>query len=453
VFSLGLAMAPGMGNFRWSFRWLPLFFLSFALLAAHLLHALRQAEAETTENSWPSRLLSSAGLWTMLFVLVVGGVACYRKVDPSWRTISLMLAFTIICLTWGIVELATRPVTRWRAWVPVAVVLVTSTLSYAGARRHLEYAQWNWKALKAAIEHHPYSRDVRYLSFHTQDELFHPTAIHSALPQYLFPGNMPMLLGVEFINGYSTTYLRGQSVLFGMNHIGVLSGYSLAGMTPQVLLERESAPGGLLELLGVDGVVLTDAWSWFEPKLVANGWRLEKTFGKSRVYHRYTTSARHARVLERAMVTGDRTSALEQLQARKEVNDPWCLLTGCGETKPCVTEFAPATIHPRTLNRGSVTVEVNNPDPVHEALIVFPRPWYPGYQATLNGEPLRVEQLTLLLPAVRVPPGAHGVLCLYYLPTALRYGCYVAAASLAAIAMLLASMLLRGRFRRFGWSS
>ena len=68
------------------------------------------------------------------------------------------------------------------------------------------------------------------------------------------------------------------------------------------------------------------------------------------------------------------------------------------------------------------------------ALIVFRRPWLPGWRATLNGKPLEVIRADAVMPAVEIPNGAQGKLELVYRPASLIIGGWVALASLFVIA-------------------
>lgn len=66
--------------------------------------------------------------------------------------------------------------------------------------------------------------------------------------------------------------------------------------------------------------------------------------------------------------------------------------------------------------------------PVDEDVdIIFARPWYPGYRATLDGRPLPLTPYRRFLPEVTLPKGATGRLVVEYRPAGLDTGLKIAA--------------------------
>jgi hypothetical protein len=433
---LGMALTPGLGNFRYSFRWLPLFFLGSTLLAAHLLHALQQADSTHPCRHWLSRLPRNAGVWALTLVGVVGGLALgFHRTLHGSHPLLHFLVLAGLCSLWAALGGPTRPMFL-RAWLPVAVVVCSSLLAYARSRPHLEYQQWPWAELKQAFQQRSFSDDVRYLSCHNFWENYENSADpNKTIRKYVLPGNMPMFLGVEFVNGYTANFPRGTCEVLGLNHIGSLSGCSAAGMTPPVLLERESQPGGLLATLGVDGLVLPSELAPYGDVLRRNGWHLEAASERAFVYHRNERTRRTAQVVMRALVTGDRDDVVRSMRGRTAASEPWYLLTA-GDATGEVVEFGQAVLWGGKSERNSAEVEVANSDPEREALVVFQRCWVPGYRASLNGSPLAVEQFNLLMPAVRLPPGSEGTLELRYLPKPLVAGCWLAGGGLVLTVLL-----------------
>ncbi|HEY52368.1 MAG TPA: YfhO family protein [Caldilineae bacterium] len=67
--------------------------------------------------------------------------------------------------------------------------------------------------------------------------------------------------------------------------------------------------------------------------------------------------------------------------------------------------------------------------------------WYPGWQATLDGQPVPIQRADLLLSAIAAPAGQHTVL-MAFRPRSLRLG---AGISLAVLGLLLLAWFWRGR--------
>jgi uncharacterized membrane protein YfhO len=76
-------------------------------------------------------------------------------------------------------------------------------------------------------------------------------------------------------------------------------------------------------------------------------------------------------------------------------------------------------------------------------LVVFPRPWYAGWQATLDGRPLATTAHKNVAIAAAVPPHAAGRLAIAYRPAGFTLGLPIAIA--AALLTLLAAAAARRR--------
>lgn len=85
---------------------------------------------------------------------------------------------------------------------------------------------------------------------------------------------------------------------------------------------------------------------------------------------------------------------------------------------------------------GSAGIELERPDFAQvavraeaESVLVLSDSWYPGWVATLDGEPVPIERANLLFRAVRVPAGEH-VVEFRYEPQSVSTGALVSAGSL-----------------------
>src|SRR5262249_24861022 len=166
LLSLALAVAPGFGNFRWSFRWLPFFFLTLGLVAAHALAELRaRREGAAAPN---------LGVWSTFLVALVWARASLLGTDPTSHTFLTGIFLTGLSLLWAIDE-GRRPATaRVRTWVPCAVVLAVGWFSYANVFRFLEVPGWAFG--ESFRQTGPFDPARRYLSVHTRSDMIRADA-------------------------------------------------------------------------------------------------------------------------------------------------------------------------------------------------------------------------------------------------------------------------------------
>jgi hypothetical protein len=80
-----------------------------------------------------------------------------------------------------------------------------------------------------------------------------------------------------------------------------------------------------------------------------------------------------------------------------------------------------------------------------EALAVFVEQYHPGWRATVDGQPARIEQANLVMRALRLAPGAHDITLVYHAP-GLWLGLAITLLSLAgSLGMVAAARLKRRR--------
>ncbi|HMJ06126.1 MAG TPA: hypothetical protein VK474_07700, partial [Chthoniobacterales bacterium] len=102
-------------------------------------------------------------------------------------------------------------------------------------------------------------------------------------------------------------------------------------------------------------------------------------------------------------------------------------------------KFALASIARMEDSRNRAEAEVSVPAGGRPALVSFTRPYFRGYQATVNGRALPVISWLGLVPAVELPAGTNGRLVLVYRPWWLTIGTAVALASGAICILCLAA--------------
>jgi hypothetical protein len=309
---------------------------------------------------------------------------------------------------------------------------------HAWAERHLEIPTWD--LAETINEPESLDRSFRYLSVYSWSDLFEAK---EGQGEAFLPGNGSMYAGVEMINGYSPMHPFGLTQLFEFGTHGFLDGPSGQGVPA-----RDAGPQGLLQLFGVDGLIVSDRLRSFWPKLESAGWVPAALVAQGRVFHRAGSASPRIRSLEQIKTTGERDRVLEALDHRGDGPVPLVLLEAGGPSQPETRTFAPALIELVGKTRRQVEVEVKSLTPEGESLVVFARPWYPGYRASFNGEPVTISLLNLALPAVKLPPGAEGRLVLEYWPDSLARGLRLAGATGAVVLVVLLMALGRWLFQR-----
>jgi hypothetical protein len=436
VLVLALAMLPSPGNFRWSFRWLPMFALLLSLVGAHCFARWRAA---------PMAGRMQVGAWAAVLVVL--------SWFASGATASLALmhgaALVGVCVLWAGIERRSSLDSLLRQWMPSVVVLTSCWLGLAIVEPYLEVPHWNERAADRPSVLDP---SVRYLSVHDWHDLFDhdPTRAQHALTARdtsLWTGNYSLYPGVEFINGYSPMHPRGLTALFSFRAHGYLGWPLSTNDQPDEDLESalrlivaEAGQGDLLDVMGVDGLVISTRHHALLPALLARGWRQDATLDGCVVLHRINANRQSVRSLHVALRTAYWEQARELIRDRKLLDTGWILFeqtpTSAPDESTPMLEFATAKVDVRSESRNAMTVSVTNDDAEREALIVFARPWYPGYRATFNGRPIAVDQLNLIMPAVRLPRGESGTVVLEYCPDSLVRGCTLACVTVAIMLLV-----------------
>jgi hypothetical protein len=208
-----------------------------------------------------------------------------------------------------------------------------------------------------------------------------------------------MWAGLRFVNGYSPIRPAGVAREFASAIHGEVDP-NLA----EWLLQRQANEDGLLQRIGIDGVVVAKEFN-FAPQ-PAGEWQLVAENDEGRVFHRQGKPM----VVVRSVNFFGKNSI--------------------------------ARISDIAAGRNCVSVSVDVPAEERAALIAFSRPFFPGYRARINNSKLAVFSERNLIPLVEVPPGTQGRLTLYYQPNWLIYGGAIAIAS-AIIWIVCALLALR----------
>jgi hypothetical protein len=391
---LVLMLLPSAGPFRWSFRWLPLFHLTLALLSAVALqkHAARFALGLIAVTAVATMLFDREPQATLLHAAILGA----------------------LCVIWLFFD---HPV------MPSAITAAMILLTFATFSKRGEVPVWRYD--EALLEPGVLDPRRRYLAMYEFGQTLDTDAhgrFTRGLAAELRPGNMPMLAGVRFINGYSPLGMAAMRNLFDVEVHGPMH-----AERAEIFLRYESGPHELLHQLGVDGLVVPEDLARKHAQVLAgHGWRPAARAAGALILHRerIVSPVYRAAVARRI---GNEQQAYAAIFNRNTPQLPVVLFTK-GDGRPERYWHRDLRIAEEHRNFTRVVFEDKGP----KSLLVFRRAWLPGWRATVDGEPVPVLRANMVMPAVEVPPDAFEVR-LYYRPTSLMVGLAIAGVSLLAL--------------------
>jgi hypothetical protein len=388
-----LMLLPSAGPFRWSFRWLPLFHLLLALLGAVAL---------------PRR----AGKFALALIALTALAALAFDREPQ-ATLLHAAIVGALCVVWLFVE---------HELMPAAITAAMILLTFATFSKRGEVPVWRYEeALRAPGVLDPARRYLAMYDFDATvaaDAYGRPT--RGVLAE-LRPGNIPMLAGVEFINGYSPLGLAALRNVFDVDVHGPMN-----AERAEVFLRYESGNNELLHQLGVDGLIVPEAMARKHAVVLArNGWKPAARLANALVLHRERI---HSPVFKAAVAVkiDNEQQAYAAIFNRKTPQLPVVLYTSGGG----VHHYAQRDLLRVEEGRNHTYVRFEDKGPA--TLLVFRRPWLPGWRATVDGKPVPVLRANMIMPAVEVPPDGFEVR-LDYRPASLVVGLAIAALSLVVL--------------------
>ncbi|MEO8382554.1 MAG: hypothetical protein ABI779_23035 [Acidobacteriota bacterium] len=405
---LVLVLLPAAGPFRWSFRWLPLFHLTLALLGAV---AIGEARRRVTTCAFALLAVTMVASWAW---------------DQEWRA-SLASAATLatLCAVWAVAEKRAGRIAEALPAVITGGMIVMTFLTFAGQAGEVPA----WSEDESLLAPAPFDPARRYLALYEIGAVVETSPDHRnvrGVNVALRPGNIPMYAGLDFINGYSPLGLAALKNVFHFDAHGPLE----SGEEARRILRDETGPLQLLEQLGVNGLVAREGMAReYAPLLAARGWRPVARIAECIVLHRGEAAAEPLFAPALAVKTGDAREAYAAIFGRKTATLPVVLYTP-GPKR--IERYGPRNIDRIEVSRNGTAFVVRGTGP--KALIVFRRPWIPGLQATVGGEPVPVLRASMILPAIEIPPNAEGQVRLAYRPRSLVVGTWLAIAALAVIA-------------------
>jgi hypothetical protein len=419
--TLLLSMLPSVGAIRCSFRWLPLVHLALAIAGALGLQALQAGAPRVNVGVLASLAFAAAGAMILLL-------------DRDKSVVSVALITLLVLLGWSLVEAWRKALAPW-----CAVVAALATLFVPLPFRQTDPFP-DWVLDNSLDRAQPFDPSRLYLSLYRFDDLLQPSRLRgplAAASQPLFrPSNTPMHAGLHFINGYSSMESGG---------LGFLLGFSTHGQVENrlavTLLKFESGPGALLDHLAVDGLLVDQALLDDAHVRELPGWTIAARNGRDVVLHRVDRVGNPVCLIPASVRAASDLDALVGIRSRRTLTMPFILTTGVHDAvvrRHCTD----ALLRNARVSRLSTSVDLDATRCQSETAVIFSRPWFPGFKATIDGKPLPVFKADMAMPAVIVGAGSKGRLVLRYWPSSLTEGIVISSLT------LLAGILVLRRRRR-----
>lgn len=398
-----IATLPSASVFRWSFRWLPLLHLVLAIIAAEMWQAI-DAPANGDALANPAAPQSHWLRWRHAGGLVAVAVGLGYLAACGWSLPQFdlhMLDLAVIAAAWAALGLAATlrsdmpMLAGIQPWLPAGVVAAAVVSLFLRVPPNLAVPVFPFDESFLAAA--PLDRDRLHMSLYLEEDLPTSRLPPGSLGQALRPGNSAMLAGVRMINGYSPIHPRG---------IGTMLPFETHGqMFPEAVrwvFAEGAGPNDALATIGVDALVVSKHAARLG-SLPDAEWEQVWSGEEADVYHRRGISGRSA-----AIVTSD--ASAEQVPRRT----------------PLVID-------------GRHRAEIDLLAADAPRLVVFPRPWYAGWRATLDGNQLPTTAYENVAIAVTTPSGATGRLAIAYRPEPFTVGMPIALATMAATLLVAVS--------------
>jgi hypothetical protein len=425
-----LATSPALATMRFSFRWLPLWHLVLALIG------MQAWSRERTSSRWPAlaALVITTFVWLRALAL---------DLDPSATSFRLGAWLSALCIAW--VVIARFEPARARGAAMLGFVLGSLLLTYRHLPPNSEVIRWAIGERPQAPE--PLERRRRYLS----TWLWHDIMLPGEGPAYgagwlmdtggLLPSYASLLNRVEVLQGYSPVGELALTRIFQFN----IHGEQLLD-APMRLLSDAGRNDGVLQLAAVDGLLVPPRYQNELATLEAHGWHRAGEVPRAVVMHRSGAPSPRVRSIAEATLVPSLHQVIERI-ARRDLAAPVpSLLLDESLSAERSQHFADAEVKLLEEGRQRSVAQVRVATSREPGLIVFARPWLPGWRARLGDRELDVERYDGFLPAVRVPAGSVGELELRYFPRVLGYALVlVAIATFLASAACLAELRTRRR--------
>jgi hypothetical protein len=398
-----LGMAPSVGGMRFSIRWLNFLNPLMGLLGLQWLS--RQANN--------SRHRFGIATWAAILLGQVLGIALddWREHTHQWLPGPVLL---LIAFGWA---WNSRPRQR-HGLLALAVwlgLLLATPLTPLGYHQYPE----------ATIVNTLVKPDRCWLSLYSYEELLDSRAELVRPARF---ANSGVLEHLPMVNGYSPLYAAPIVRAWTFSMVGSLQ--PNPGYVNNIALGATS--GGLMDKLGINGLLLSPQWQPLESLLLQNQWRL---LGHEGLVHVWVRDRAPQPVFEPLTQAQYCIRGAETAAAALEPNGPPVIRSAT--QAPGIRQFVPLQCEPVASWRNGASCHVSANTGNQAALIAVHRPWFQGYRAFLNGRELTLSTLNLQHMAVEIPAGsAAGILEVVYQPHALKIGLVLGLIGLCGMVLL-----------------
>ena len=321
-----------------------------------------------------------------------------------------------------------------RAWargtMPAIITIVMIVATFVGFSRQGEVPTWPYD--NSLLGSGPLDPSRRYLAMYDVREVIHideRERYTRGMHPELRPGNLPMLAGIELVNGYSPLGPIGLKNLFQMDVHGPIT-----PRRAEHLLQREAGANELLHHMGVDGLIVPrNLVARHAASLSRQGWRPVAQLATCIVLHRQQPLNEPIFGAARAWKVPGPNEGYAAIFMRRTRALPVVLIEPGARREE---RYGRRAIGEVEESRHHTSFRVRGKGP--KALVVFRRPWLPGWRATIGGKPLALLRADMVMPAVEIPADAEGEVRLVYRPRGLVLGAIIA--GLAVIVVLVLSL-------------
>ena len=236
----------------------------------------------------------------------------------------------------------------------------------------------------------------------------------------LCPGNICLLQGLSFVSGYTSLLPFGIRLALDLDHIAHSN-------INQQIFASYVVPGGFLDWVGVDGVILEGTHRGVGKILSDCGWSLQRESGELQVWHRDGSPSPRIRPVQGVVRVANVHQTRQHLIGKLQHSQMPAIYTPKKAVSSTYEEsLAMCKVDLVEENRLSLQLQVVN-DSDRKAGVVLARPWAPGYHIRLEGSETPAECANLSEIYFEVPPGYRGGVSVVYWPRSLSFGCGLAA--------------------------